>query len=253
MQKSWVGIILFLLLITACSPRQVDNAQPQVEEKQEAVVQQGQYTINNFLDKFDAHFRIGLLPEQNQRTERYTYYKDNSGSVWAIKINNQEDYIYTSDDVVKFVQQEMQADKKDFKKKMEEQADREKTDPQVYYMIEDAGFSEHVAVEKTYLTLFMNGPFVMETDLKKWFYFYCSPDIVVKSVAEEREGLSNFRSTGDKAKILADLKSQIPHFTDGIGGYRYDSNSRAMRNVICPPLPADFNKNFKKEKIEGIL
>lgn len=246
-------LLVFLIVISACTTKPV-KTEIQTTVQEEIIEKQPlqQYTINNFLDKFITHFKVILQKKAEQPDNRYTYYASNSNSQWAIKINNPANYVNNYQELIKFVENE-NSDKDKIVKETKEYVTKNKYEAEIKYIIEEAGFSEHLAVEKTYLTLYSNGPLVMETNIKKWFYFFCAPDVIVKSIAEEREGLSNFRVTGDKEKVIAALKTQIPRYTDGIQGYHYESNAKAMRNVICPPLPENFNKDFNKMSKEGKL
>lgn len=247
MKKGITLALVFLTFISACTNAPNDQKSTQLEVQENKEEQKSVYSIDQFFNKFGEHFNIYLQKESTQKSDKYTYYQGNDE--WAIIINNEQDYIHNYEDLFTFIQNEMSLDKNIIEKQKTYATSRQLV-PEVHYIIEETGVTEHVAIVKSYLTLYLTGNAVRETETRKWFYYFCAPNIVVKVLSKE---ISNSKPTRDKEDVLTNLKNNLQHYEEGISGYPYGSNSRAMRNVICPTLPTEFNKDFKKLSKEGKL
>lgn len=242
-------LFLVILFLTACAPAPQDQSTITVESYEEKALPA--YPIAQFLQKIEPYYDITFQEKTEMNTETLSYLW--SDSVYAIEIKNPGMFIANYADFFEFVKQELQKDAAFAKKAAQEKQDSFSADKfEIYYDLKEVGLTEDVAIEEVFKTIYIGREEkVVGVDLEKWFYFYCAPNIIVKAKARKDTGWTNFNFVGDKEAAIAYLEEQAIDFDNGIGKYRYDANSRAMRNVLCPKLASNFNEGFQRLSESG--
>ncbi|MDO8628751.1 MAG: hypothetical protein Q7R56_03280 [Nanoarchaeota archaeon] len=83
---------------------------------------------------------------------------------------------------------------------------------------------KHLAIEKAYIVIYHTGGTnlqVQDMDVLKWFYFACSPNIIVKAEATRKSKFGQHKATGD-------VKDALPLAKDSLKYYEQMINSRIL-------------------------